>query len=386
MNSEGVKRGLRHKRESIVRKMGAKCVKCGYDKDVRALQIDHIDSDGKADRAKFKNSTHYYYSIFINPDATKYQILCVNCNRIKMHTDSEWQPPDKTPMPKEIMGELRNLVIQNQKKRTSSKRKLTDDQADEILERFRCGETQTALGKEFGISQTAISAMILGKFYKYSSQKDLTISQYKQCSSCKKVYLKESAFTKDTSRKDGYYSNCRECHGKLTFKNGSRFAREHAIQLLGGKCVECGYNKDVRALEIDHVHSDGYQERDNRKVHLRSYYKNILANIDSGNYQCLCANCNALKRHTHGEWNLEFEPMPEEITGELRDAVIAAKAPAQGRFLKGVSAINRKISSELAKEIKERLKLGELGSKLAKEYGVSQSTISHIKLDRNNTY
>lgn len=34
--------------------------------------------------------------------------------------------------------------------------------------------------------------------------------------------------------------------------------RETLIAALGGRCVECGYNFDIRALALDHINSDGY--------------------------------------------------------------------------------------------------------------------------------
>lgn len=65
------------------------------------------------------------------------------------------------------------------------------------------------------------------------------------------------------------------------------------INLLGGKCVGCGYKKDVRALQIDHINSDGKIDR----IYTGgSYYHNIMNKLKSGRYQILCANCNAIKR------------------------------------------------------------------------------------------
>src|SRR5882757_4356005 len=39
---------------------GQRCVHCGYDKDFRALQIDHIHSDGRTDKRSFGGTTNLW--------------------------------------------------------------------------------------------------------------------------------------------------------------------------------------------------------------------------------------------------------------------------------------------------------------------------------------
>jgi len=66
--------------------------------------------------------------------------------------------------------------------------------------------------------------------------------------------------------------------------------------LLGSRCSKCGFSDD-RALQIDHVKGNGYEER--HKFHsFYSYQKHILSEIkaSSKDYQLLCANCNWIKR------------------------------------------------------------------------------------------
>lgn len=70
--------------------------------------------------------------------------------------------------------------------------------------------------------------------------------------------------------------------------------RPKCIALLGGRCISCGYDTDIRALQIDHINSDGSIDRKTKKG--GSYYHHILNTIGSGRYQVLCANCNAIKR------------------------------------------------------------------------------------------
>ncbi len=72
--------------------------------------------------------------------------------------------------------------------------------------------------------------------------------------------------------------------------------REKVFDLLGAKCVRCGFS-DKRALQIDHIHGGGSKER---RMGMIAMYQRI---IDCGGegYQMLCANCNAIKKIENGE-------------------------------------------------------------------------------------
>ena len=72
------------------------------------------------------------------------------------------------------------------------------------------------------------------------------------------------------------------------------------FEKLGGKCCHCGFDRDERALQIDHVHGGGNQERQQLKS-TRALYRKVLADV-AGLYQLLCANCNWIKRHENKEW------------------------------------------------------------------------------------
>ena len=79
--------------------------------------------------------------------------------------------------------------------------------------------------------------------------------------------------------------------------------RAEILALLGECCVLCGYDTDIRALQVDHVNGGGGSER-KRFSSLEQYYRHILQTLCSGEtdkYQILCANCNAIKRIESGE-------------------------------------------------------------------------------------
>jgi len=75
---------LQRKRFALIRRMGNKCVRCGFD-DIRALQLDHIEGDGY----KYSKETYYrrLQSIITHPE--RVQVLCANCNWIKRYEEKK---------------------------------------------------------------------------------------------------------------------------------------------------------------------------------------------------------------------------------------------------------------------------------------------------------
>jgi hypothetical protein len=73
------------KRTVLIQYLGGKCCKCGYDTDLRALQLDHINSDGHVDR-KLKGRSgkiYRYYVKYLEEAKNVLQVLCSNCHSIK---------------------------------------------------------------------------------------------------------------------------------------------------------------------------------------------------------------------------------------------------------------------------------------------------------------
>lgn len=75
------------RKKQIIAFLGDKCKHCGI-KDIRVLQIDHINGGGQREIRQNKNLgtlNHYYRQMTANGDAflKKYQLLCANCNWIK---------------------------------------------------------------------------------------------------------------------------------------------------------------------------------------------------------------------------------------------------------------------------------------------------------------
>lgn len=79
--------------------------------------------------------------------------------------------------------------------------------------------------------------------------------------------------------------------------------RMKVVDKLGGKCSNpncavIGGMRDIRALQIDHVHGGGVREF--RTLRNTQFLKKVLSDTE-GNYQLLCANCNWIKRYENNE-------------------------------------------------------------------------------------
>src|SRR3990167_755582 len=68
----------RAQRQLVIQTFGGKCVQCGFS-DWRALQIDHINGNGRKERSQTPNLSTYYSKLWIHREYNKYQILCANC-------------------------------------------------------------------------------------------------------------------------------------------------------------------------------------------------------------------------------------------------------------------------------------------------------------------
>ena len=80
-----------------------------------------------------------------------------------------------------------------------------------------------------------------------------------------------------------------------------RWKRE-AFNLLGNKCVRCGF-ADPRALQIDHINGGGSKLLSHRRC-TSFYYRQVALDPEAQkHYQTLCANCNWIKRAENHEIN-----------------------------------------------------------------------------------
>lgn len=67
------------------------CARCGFD-DIRALSIDHINSNGGVHRKELSRSARgsgFYWWLKLNGFPDGYQVLCMNCQWIKRTEQDE---------------------------------------------------------------------------------------------------------------------------------------------------------------------------------------------------------------------------------------------------------------------------------------------------------
>ena len=78
------------RRNEVIEFLGGKCIKCGYNVDKRALQIDHINGGGNKEIRSFPSYATYLKHI-LEVKGNGYQLLCANCNAIKRMDNYECQ-------------------------------------------------------------------------------------------------------------------------------------------------------------------------------------------------------------------------------------------------------------------------------------------------------
>jgi len=83
-------------------------------------------------------------------------------------------------------------------------------------------------------------------------------------------------------------------------KTWNQKIRFQVIEILGGKCLHCGFS-DYRALQIDHVNGDSPTDG---RVTGSSYFKRVTESVkqNENRYQLLCSNCNWIKRYEKKEF------------------------------------------------------------------------------------
>jgi len=146
--------------------------------------------------------------------------------------------------------------------------------------------------------------------------------QEKICESCKKKYTPQGrnqkfcnkcrptkAIRERYASKKYYWKNIEKCRqSKRESKRRIRKQlKEKIVNAFGGKCAKCGFT-DIRALQIDHINGNGINDR--KKFKNYSFYKYVLKNTHSGEYQLLCANCNWIKRYEKKEFGNKRKSSP----------------------------------------------------------------------------
>lgn len=102
-------------------------------------------------------------------------------------------------------------------------------------------------------------------------------------------------------RRTDKYKKWRKVAG-IKHRDRRNEAKAKILAQYGAFCACCGEN-NACFLTIDHIHNDGYKERNGSKYRAYGlwYYLRIIAANYPDNLQILCFNCNIAKQHNGGE-------------------------------------------------------------------------------------
>lgn len=96
----------------------------------------------------------------------------------------------------------------------------------------------------------------------------------------------------------------------------ARRYKKLAYEILGWKCVRCGYS-NWKALQVDHLKGNGNLERRSQGHETYKRYKNVMDR--PWDYQLLCANCNQIKKLEHCEGHPVLDPLGQPV-GDITKA------------------------------------------------------------------
>jgi hypothetical protein len=97
-------------RKAALNSLGNECTICHFS-NIAALQIDHINGNGK--QLRKKTTTYHMYQEILKGTSKKYQLLCANCNWIKRHSNNEFRFPKNPNTTKSGYSTLRSKLLQH---------------------------------------------------------------------------------------------------------------------------------------------------------------------------------------------------------------------------------------------------------------------------------
>ena len=117
-----------------------------------------------------------------------------------------------------------------------------------------------------------------------------TAPNEKKCSKCEKIKTKNEFYIRKTGTLSSY---CKVCASEEVLERKKKL-KEKAIEYSGGKCIKCGYDKYIGALEFHH--RDPLHKDFSISAHANRSWTLIKIELDK--CDLLCANCH---RELHGK-------------------------------------------------------------------------------------
>lgn len=162
-----------------------------------------------------------------------------------------------------------------------------------MIQLIELGLSSHKIAKQLNCSQTTISYWLKkydlktnrdkSKYKSGSSYKIIDGCEYKLCPRCSEE-KKISEFI--LRKRGGHYCYCKPCLSNQAIERHSKLKLQ-CLEYKGGKCVCCGYDKCVRALEFHHVDPNEKDFEISKRT--KRKFEEIKKELDK--CELVCCNC-----------------------------------------------------------------------------------------------
>jgi len=129
----------------------------------------------------------------------------------------------------------------------------------------------------------------------------ITENTHKECKRCKKhLLIKENFYKNGGKNRNSYHTYCKSCLIAQTVIR-QRETKRICVEYKGGKCVKCGYDKCLSALDFHHLDPTKKDFKISKKMSRRNLCKEHMDELD----KCIlvCSNCH---REIHESQRKEY--------------------------------------------------------------------------------
>lgn len=143
------------------------------------------------------------------------------------------------------------------------------------------------IAEELNCSQTNIRHWLKKYSLKTKIRRGSNVEDFITCSSCWEIKCKDEYYANGKS----LHTHCKTCVKKKVIER-QREIKKKVVQYMGGKCIDCGYDKHLAALQIHHLNPSikdpNFTQFKTRKFDVR-FEKELKSCV------LLCANCHAVR-------------------------------------------------------------------------------------------
>lgn len=157
----------------------------------------------------------------------------------------------------------------------------------------------------------------------------------KECTKCHQL-KPFNDFYKHPKTKDGYNSRCKECSTNNTRQITRRKQlKAHLVNIFGGKCIKCGYDKCIEALEFHHRNPSEKDFALTDYLNSKGSYDLSIIIHELNKCDLLCANCHR-EEHSHNNFTIAAPSI--EFTGEGKKCNLCKIVKPFNQFFKNASS------------------------------------------------